>query len=136
MLHIKKKNMANDLRHFIKSCRLLSIMLGLIFLTGCFPHNKDYDFKSKETPHLYWKDIEVVIADIDKRHWYASSHHYKIYLTVENDEYGLSQSFTIDGSKAKEKWEWNKGDTVKAELFSWVMDSTGEVVRREINQVY
>lgn len=111
---------------------LLFTMLILLCFTGCSP-NKNIP---TETTHLYWKDIDVVITSIDKRHWYASGHHYKVYLTVESDEYRLSESFTLNGSKAKEMLKYDKGDVVKAELLSWVMDSTGNVIQRKINKVY
>lgn len=109
--------MANNLKRFIRFCYLLPVMFGLLYLTGCSEYIKDYEFKPKETPHLYWKDIEVVITDIDKRHWYASSHRYQIYLTVESDEYGLSQSFTLTGSEAKEKMEMGQGRYRKSRTF-------------------
>lgn len=35
-----------------------------------------------------------------------------------------------------EQGNYRKGDIVKAEMYSWVMDSTGEIVRREIHKVY
>lgn len=120
----------------VRNIAIMFLLIGLIFLVGCSLHSENCNFKPAESPHLYWKDIDVVITDIDKSHWYASAHHYKIHLTVESDEYRLTESFDLIGSKAKEKWNWNKGDTVKAELFSWVMDSTGEVLQREIHQVY
>ncbi len=117
---------------------LLSLLttLALWFLTGCLPYDKTNNLGQTEKPHLYWKEIDVVISDIDKRHWYASGHHYTIDLTVRSDEYGLSESFSLNGMDAAAKWEYSEGDTVKAELFSWVIDSTGEVTKREINQVY
>ena len=31
-----------------------------------------------------------------------------------------------------EHWDVETGDIVKVKLYSWVMDSTGEVVRRKI----
>lgn len=96
-------------------------------------------YTPKEQPHLYWKDIDVVITDIDKRHWFAGTHWYVVEITVESEEYGLEETFEIEGSGAfgcPEQWRYEEGQTVKAELYSWVMDSTGEVVRREINQVY
>lgn len=116
---------------------MLFMIFALMFLIGCSPKsNNGHAHKLAETPHLYWKDINVVITDINKKHWYASGHHYKMYLTVESKEYGLSESFTLNGSDAKEKWGYEEGDIIEAELYSWVMDSTGEVIRREINKVY
>lgn len=58
---------------------------------------------------------------------------------VKSDEYQLNftQNFRGGGFFGRPKqWKYKEGDIVKAELFSWVMDSTGKVVKREINQIY
>lgn len=96
-------------------------------------------YEPKEQPHLYWKDIDVVVENVDSRHWFASTHHYIVYVTVKSDEYQLTYTDEFAGSGAfgcPEQWNYRKGDVVKAEMYSWVMDSTGEVVRREIHKVY
>ena len=95
--------------------------------------------ETEEQPHLYRKDIDVTVTSVDKRHWYASTHWYKVSVTVESDEYQLTYTDTFKGSGAfgcPSQWEYNEGDIVTAKLYSWVMDSTGEVVKRQINQVY
>lgn len=112
---------------------IVSLVIGVeLCFTGC-SSNKNIP---TETPHLYWKDIDVIITDIDKQHWYASAHHYKVYITVKSNEYELSESFTLNGSDAKKMLDYDEGDVIKAELFSWVMDSSGDVIRREINKIY
>lgn len=93
----------------------------------------------KEQPHLYWKDIDVAVTSVDKKHWYASTHWYEVKVSVKSEEYQLTYTEVFKGSGAfgcPSQWEYDKGDTVKAKLYSWVMDSTGEVVRREIHTVY
>lgn len=95
--------------------------------------------ETKEEPHLYWKDIDVTVTSVDKRHWYALTHWYEVIVTVESDEYQLTYTETFNGSGVfgcPSQWEYSEGDIVKAQLYSWVMDSTGEVVKRQINQVY
>ncbi|MBO5434385.1 hypothetical protein J6A31_00990 [bacterium] len=110
-------------------------------ITGC-----DDDFwttknhHTYEEPHLYWKDIDVEVIDISTNHWYGgNAHRYEVRLTVYSEEYDLTEKITITGSgmwnKPKE-FDYTVGQTIKAELFSWVMDSTGEVVRRKINKLY
>ena len=100
---------------------------------------KDNAYQPQEQPHLYWKDIDVVVTDIDKRHWFASTHWYVVNLTVQSEEYGLIENFEIEGSGAfgcPKEWNYEEGQTVRAQLYSWVIDSTEEVTRRKINKVY
>lgn len=55
------------------------------------------------------------------------------------DEYQLTYTDEFAGSGAfgyPEQGNYRKGDIVKAEMYSWVMDSTGEIVRQEIHKVY
>ena len=98
-----------------------------------------YAVRGKEQPHLYWKDIDVVVTSVDKKHWYASTHWYEVEVSVKSEEYQLTFTDTFKGSGAfgfPSQWEYDKGDIIKAKLYSWVMDSTGEVVRREIHAEY
>ena len=74
-----------------------------------------------------------------KKHWYASTHWYYVEVEVYSKEYDLTGKFEYKSSGAFiniDVWDAEVGDTVKAELYSWVYDSTGEVVKREIHRVY
>lgn len=123
----------------MKKISILALLL-IFVLTGCGvssaePHN----YVPKEQPHLYWKDIDVEVTSINKHHWFASTHHYKVDITVYSEEYNLTKTFNNYASGAFAVipgWDYEKGDIIKAELYSWVMDSTGEVVRRDINRIY
>lgn len=44
-------------------------------------------YERKEQPYLYWKDIDVVVEQVDRRHWLACGHHYEVKVTVRSDEY-------------------------------------------------
>ena len=121
--------------------RILSIsLIVLICLSLCacsMPVNENYT--PQEQPHLYWKDIDIVVEDVDRREWFATVHRRELSITVKSEEYGLSKTFNysesemINGIKA---WNCKEGDIIKAELYSWVVDSTGEIVRRDINKLY
>lgn len=116
---------------------LITISLFIVVLSGCAnPDGAQY--QQAEQPHLYWKDIDVVVTSIDKKHWYASTHWYEVTLNVESEEYDLAKKYIIKESGAlncPKQWDYCAGDIVKARMYSWVKDSTGEVVRREINRV-
>lgn len=109
-------------------------LVMVVLLSGCSDAFENYE--PVEQPHLYWKTIDAVVTEIpDKRHWFATTHHYYISITVYNEEYNLKKTFGEQGSGmfgVPEHWDVKKGDIVKVKLYSWVMDSTGEVVRREI----
>lgn len=86
------------------------------FLCGC---TQNTQFEPTEQPHLYWKDIDVVVENSDE------------YQLTYTDEFAGSGAFGYP-----EQGNYRKGDIVKAEMYSWVMDSTGEIVRQEIHKVY
>lgn len=114
----------------------LILILGLLaFHCGCM---QDIRRERKEQPHLYWKDIDVVVERVDRKHWFAGTHRYEVRVAVRSDEYNLSYTgvITAFGMFRPKQWSYRKGDIVKAELYTWVLDSTGEVIRREINRVY
>ena len=115
-----------------KKIFVILVSLLFTFLCGC---TQNTQFEPTEQPHLYWKDIDVVVENVDSRHWFASTHHYIVYVTVRSDEYQLTYTDEFAGSGAfgyPEQGNYRKGDIVKAEMYSWVMDSTGEIVRQEI----
>lgn len=117
----------------------LFVILVLLLPTLLYGCTQDMQYEPKEQPHLYWKDIDVVVENVDSRHWFASTPRYIVYVTVRSDEYQLTYTDEFAGSGAfgyPEQGNYRKGDIVKAEMYSWVMDSTGEIVRREIHKVY
>lgn len=127
------------MNYSLNKCVLIIMLTTIICLTGCSTEIENKTYQVQEQPHLYWKDIDVTITDIDKRHWFAGTHWYAVEVTVKSEEYGLIESFEIEGSGAfgcPNAWNYEEGQVVEAELYSWVMDSTGEVVKRKINQVY
>ena len=79
------------------------------------------------------------MTDVSRRRWFAGTHWYEVTITVESAEYGLTRTLTCKGSGffgCPSQWEYKVGDVVRAQLYSWVMDSTGEVTKRLINRVY
>lgn len=118
--------------------KYFTILLLLLFLfAGCTMQQSKTE--PKEQPHLYWKDIDVVVTNVGRGHSYARTHFYRVDVSVESEEYQLTYTDTFAGSGifgCPPQWNYKEGDVVKAELYSWVMDSTGEVVRREIHRIY
>lgn len=119
----------------MKKVFAVTVLLLFVFQCACV---QDMQCVKKEQPHLYWKDIDVVVEQVDRRHWFASGHHYEVKVTIRSDEYNLDYTDVITGGGMfrPKQWSYSEGDIVKAELYSWVMDSTGEVIKREIHRVY
>lgn len=122
----------------MKKLILLFLFLPLL-LSGCTTQTLENTQSNREEPRLYWQDIDVVITSVEKKHWYASTHWYEVGISVESEEYQLTYTDTFKGSGAfgcLSQWDYEEGDVIKAQLYSWVMDSTGEIVKREIHRVY
>lgn len=89
----------------------------------------------KDTNHLYWKDIDVVVTDVEHKHWLSGyAHYFSTKVTVWSEEYQLQYTDTIQGKG--NAWDYREGDIVQAELFTWKNNETGEINRRTINRVY
>lgn len=117
-----------------KKILLFVLIVGLfVAFTGC-----NYEpVERPEQPHLYWKDIDVVVTDVNQKHWFATVHRYELDITVYSEEYDLEKTLNYyhTGMVLPPYWNAQEGDIVTAELYSWVMDSTGDVVRRDINRL-
>lgn len=121
---------------------VITLVVLSCFLSGCTTTSASSPATSQtsyEQPHLYWKDIPVTVTDIDKRSWFAGTKWYEVTISVHSDTYNLDETFTEKGSGfygCPSIWEYEKGDVITAELYTWKMDSTNEVTRRCINQIY
>lgn len=119
----------------------LVILLVVLCLTmcACDMQTMNANYTPVEQPHLYWKDIDVVVQNVDQRSWFATVHRYELNITVYSEEYGLEKTLHYSGSgmiNSIPGWNAKEGDILSAQLYSWVMDSTGEIVKRDINKIY
>ena len=125
----------------MKKYFLMLLIALIVSASGCSSETSSdtTEYVRPEQPHLYWKDIDVIITDIEKRRSIGKYRHYTVTIEVESDEYGITGNCRYTGAGmfgVPHQWNYEVGQTVKAKLNSWVMDSTGEVIRREISQVY
>lgn len=116
----------------MKKIYLLLVILTMFLFVGCDTNN---NYQNTEEPHLYWKDIDCEVTKCEYKYWYASGSHFKAEVSVKSDEYGLTKSFTYEGMDAKNFENTKIGDKVTCTLNSWALDSTGEVVKREIDSI-
>ena len=122
---------------------IIFIIVGIMIIICMFGYVmvKEYDWRNSpdfsytEQPSLYYKDIDVEIISISKTSWCSGTHHYEVEVTVKSHEYNLVEDFTYTMRDAKELQSRKEGDILKARLYSWVMKSSGQVIRREINQL-
>lgn len=118
------------------------VLLGLL-LIGCLfideqPVTTGGQPTQVEQPTLYYKDIDTVVTESLTWSTYCGTWWYYQSITVKSEEYGLEETFMFNSSgtfASMPYWSVQKGDKLKAELYSWKMDSTGEITKREINRI-
>ena len=112
---------------------IVVIVSVLLLLSGCGREKSSIQF-SKEREHLYWKDIECQIEDS----WFNAAVPALCngWIEVKSDEYGLEETFNLHGFEASEMRTYVRDNkTITCEMYSWVLDSTGEVTRRTLSRV-
>lgn len=116
----------------INICLLLAILAMALF-TGCDTTN--FSESNEEKPRLCFESVDCEVTRCDYKYWYASGAHFKAEVSVKLEEYGLTKSFTYNGLEAKDFESVKVGDKVTCTLSYWILDSTGEIVRREISSI-
>lgn len=123
----------------MKKVLIFALIILTVLLVACSNCNSPVGDNSptKEYPHLYWKTIDVEVTEVNhEAHWFSIVHRYQMSLTVKSEEYGLEKTFNIYSQGVKpEEWDYKEGDIIEAELYTWKMDSTGEIIKREINKI-
>jgi hypothetical protein len=122
---------------FVIVAVIITAILGCWVVYEMLTYEPDPNYVPPERPHLYWKDIDVVITDIQKDRS-LNNRFLRVTVTVKSKEYNLEEDFIFEGNwyYRPKFWDAQEGDIVKAQLYSWVMDSTGQIVKRNINCLY
>jgi hypothetical protein len=122
---------------FVIVAVIITAILGCWVVHEMLTYEPDPNYVPPERPHLYWKDIDVVITDIQKDRS-LNNRFLRVTVTVKSKEYNLEEDFIFEGNwyYRPKFWDAQEGDIVKAQLYSWVMDSTGQIVKRNINCLY
>lgn len=116
-----------------RALAILLILVSTLSFCSCS------DYVPKEQPVPYTQDIDVVITKIEKKQWFAGTAQREVEITVYSKEYNLIGKDTEHyvGMFGKMPfWEYEKGDTVKARMIIFIMESTGEITNRYIDKVY
>lgn len=117
---------------------IIALLTALLLFCGC-DGNHEYDYAPPpDTNHLYWKDIEVVITDVEHQVYGAApAIRRSVKISVYSEEYDLSDSYIFENiSILDDCYSYEKGDIVTAELYTWKNNVTGKINKREINKIY
>lgn len=118
---------------------IASVLAGFMWLGYYYNNTSTEKTYVQEQPVVSNAEIPVVITSIDKQHWYASTHRWTLRMTVKNEEYGLEKSFDFSASggfAAVPFWNNNVGDTLTANMETYTIESSGEIMKREISKIF
>lgn len=121
---------------------LILAICTLFLMTGCefsYTTTENSNIEQQERPVLHTQDIEVEITSISKSHRFVKVHRYHVSMEVYSKEYNIRKTFSYDASGMfinLPSWSYDKGDIVKAELHTWIYESTGTIQKQYINKVY
>lgn len=129
------KGRLKPMKKFIKTTLVIALCASL--LAGCSSKG-NIDNK----PHWVYRDINVEVASIrieDTNNLFFKD----IYITVKSEEYGTRATFVEEGVETSshgdlpvEFQDIEVGDTIKAEVALYIVDSTNEVQEMEIERLY
>lgn len=111
--------------------------IGLLWADSLMKENYEYT-PPPESPVLYYKDIDVIVVENKKYNHWGRVKNYSQSITVKSEEYGLEETFTYRGSGMfvnMPYWNVEEGEIIQAELYSWKIESTGEIIRRKIGNL-
>lgn len=125
-----------------KIIAILLVIVGILGVSSCSGVNSytignstNITKNAQNSIRRYYKDIEVVIIEKENSsRWNGFRHINKTNITVYSKEYDLEYSTTV--MTRTSLWEAQIGDTIRAELFSWKNEDTGEIIKRAINRIY
>lgn len=94
-----------------------------------------------EGTKLYKQDIDVVVTEISKSETprytgISVIYDYDVDVTVHSKEFNTTEDFSYGGLFHNKYFNLKKGDIIQAELYTYKNESTGEIVKKEINKLY
>lgn len=94
-----------------------------------------------EGTKLYKQDIDVVVTEISKSETprytgISVIYDYDVDVTVYSKEFNTTEKFSYSDLFHSKYFDLEKGDIIQAELYTYKNESTGEIVKKEINRLY
>lgn len=115
---------------------IIYFLLFVIFL-GIFNQMSQVPEGTK----LYKQDIDVVVTEISKSETprytgISVIYDYDVDVTVYSKEFNTTEKFSYSDLFHSKYFDLEKGDIIQAELYTYKNESTGEIVKKEINRLY
>ena len=76
---------------------IITAILGCWVVHEMLIYEPDPNYVPPEKPHLYWKDIDVIITDIQKDRS-LNNRFLRVTVTVKSKEYNLKEDFIFEGN--------------------------------------
>lgn len=114
----------------------MTLVASMTTVVAAVIYRTSNDYVPREQPSLYYKDIEVEVVSNKYKQWFAGTTHREARVTVYSSEYDLTETIKIKHSgmcNVPDEMFLEEGDTATVVLYSWVLDSTGEVANRQIH---
>lgn len=121
----------------VKITLLIIFFLLFVIFLGIFNQMSQVPEGTK----LYKQDIDVVVTEISKSETprytgISVIYDYDVDVTVYSKEFNTTEEFSYGGLFHSKYFDLEKGDIIQAELYTYKNESTGEIVKKEINRLY
>lgn len=121
----------------VKITLLIIFFLLFVIFLGIFNQMSQVPEGTK----LYKQDIDVVVTEISKSETprytgISVIYDYDVDVTVYSKEFNTTEEFSYSDLFHSKYFDLEKGDIIQAELYTYKNESTGEIVKKEINRLY
>lgn len=124
------------MKRSVKTTLLIVLSLLAIIATGAI----EQTLQVPEGTELYKQDIDVEVVKIDKMitprsYGLGSIDEYYVDITVYSEKFNTTEEFRYSDLFYNKYYEVEKGDIIQAELYTYKNKKTGEIVKRQINEL-
>lgn len=124
------------MKRSVKTTLLIVLSLLAIIATGAI----EQTLQVPEGTELYKQDIDVEVVEIDKlitprSYGLGSIDEYYVDITVYSEKFNTTEEFRYSDLFYNKYYEVEKGDIIQAELYTYKNKKTGEIVKRQINEL-
>lgn len=113
------------------------LLLTISLLSSCRNMTDEEYQERKNNQHTYsYEQVEAIIAEIDMRHWFATTHRYEWNIKVYYEPYDLSfeeNCWSTGAFNAPIFINKTEGDTVTVEIRNEYIG--GELTERKITRI-
>lgn len=130
------KTKKQAMKRSVKTTLLIVLSLIAIIATGAI----EQTLQVPEGTELYKQDIDVEVVKIDKlitpsSYGLGSIDEYYVDITVYSEKFNTTEEFRYSDLFYNKYYDVEKGDIIQAELYTYKNEKTGEIVKRQINEL-